>query len=209
MRKIYISGKISGREPDARVEFAHAKRLLEAAGYRAVNPFSNGLGPDDPWERHLAADLHALLGCDALVQLPGWEDSRGARLEAEFAAVEGIAVYGPDAFRSLVGLHQGDTVGDTKAYLMVRDALSRRLEDVGLSRRAYNCLVRDCGLITLADLAACKEKELSRLRNFGKGTMLEVKTLLERMGLSLGMKTGEYGFSRRDIGKYNFLYGKD
>lgn len=86
--KVYISGKISGQEDLARKQFAEAEARLRKAGYQTVNPFDNGLKDDDPWERHLAVDIIGLLACDAICQLPGWEDSRGARLEAEVAVVK-------------------------------------------------------------------------------------------------------------------------
>lgn len=88
--KIYISGKISGQEARARKQFAEAELRLTAAGYDTVNPFDNGLKDDDPWEKHLAVDIIDLLACDGICQLPGWEDSRGARLEAEVARTKGI-----------------------------------------------------------------------------------------------------------------------
>ena len=90
--RIYISGKISGREDIARREFLIAKRHVESLGHDAVNPFENGLGVDDTWERHLAVDIVNLLQCDALCQLPGWEDSRGARLEYEIAKLHGLDI---------------------------------------------------------------------------------------------------------------------
>lgn len=88
--RVYISGKISGKEKIARREFKAAQRKLEAIGHDPVNPFYNGLKEDDTWERHLAVDILDLLSCEAVFQLPGWEDSRGARLEAEVARLKGI-----------------------------------------------------------------------------------------------------------------------
>lgn len=96
--RIYISGKISGREEEARAEFAAAKAYLDRIGHEAVNPFDNGLSVDDTWERHLAVDIRDLLTCDAVCQLPGWEDSRGARLEAEVALVHDIPVIPSTSF---------------------------------------------------------------------------------------------------------------
>lgn len=88
--KVYLSGRITGRIPEARLEFRDAQRRLEALGHSVVNPFGNGLGDDDAWERHLAVDIIHLMECDALCQLPGWEESLGARLENEIAVLKGI-----------------------------------------------------------------------------------------------------------------------
>lgn len=96
--KVYISGKISGKEQEAQIAFFAIERLLTSCGFEPVNPFKNGLTEDDTWERHLAVDIIALLECDAILQLPGWEDSRGARLEYEIAKLKRIpiAVVGTD-----------------------------------------------------------------------------------------------------------------
>ena len=88
--RVYISGKITGREPEARLEFQDAERRLVMQGHVAVNPFRNGLTDEDAWERHLAVDIVHLMECDAILQLPGWEDSRGARLEYEIAVLRGM-----------------------------------------------------------------------------------------------------------------------
>lgn len=97
--RIYISGKISGREDVARREFLLAKACIQSLGHTAVNPFENGLGVDDTWERHLAVDIVNLLQCDALCQLPGWEDSRGARLEHEIAKLHDIEIISYESFK--------------------------------------------------------------------------------------------------------------
>lgn len=89
MKTYYISGKISGIESEAKKTFAKAKDYLHNLGYGALNPFENGLTADDTWERHLAVDILDLLTCDGLIQLDGWEDSRGARLEYEIARLKG------------------------------------------------------------------------------------------------------------------------
>lgn len=91
--KIYISGKITGREALARREFAEAKRLLEKLGHTGVNPFDNGLRDEDPWEEHLAADIISLMECDAIYLLPGWEKSRGASLEYAIARRSNKTVF--------------------------------------------------------------------------------------------------------------------
>lgn len=92
MTKVYISGRISGKEPEARNEFYKAEQQLRKKGYVPVNPFKNGLTEDDTWERHLAVDIIDLLQCNAMIQLPGWEDSRGARLEYEIALLKQIPI---------------------------------------------------------------------------------------------------------------------
>ena len=90
--KAYISGKITGIEDQARIQFQQAYDHLRELGIEAINPFNNGLTDDNTWEQQLAIDIKILLKCDTLIQLPGWEDSRGARLEYEIAQIHDIDI---------------------------------------------------------------------------------------------------------------------
>lgn len=45
------------------------------------------------YERILAVDLEAVATCDAIVLLPGWENSNGAKRELVHAISLGLAVY--------------------------------------------------------------------------------------------------------------------
>lgn len=46
--------------------------------------------PDDVW---LDGDIELMRRCDAVLMVPGWERSSGARAEKEIAENEGIPVY--------------------------------------------------------------------------------------------------------------------
>jgi hypothetical protein len=64
-----------------------------------VNPLDlhPALG-DVVWAQAMRADLRALIVCEAISLLPGWEDSRGARLEVEIARALGLEeVYAREA----------------------------------------------------------------------------------------------------------------
>lgn len=89
-KKVYISGSITADIKTARLDFAKKEAELLQKGYQPVNPFKNGLSDDDPWEKHLATDILSLLGCDYIVMLPGWKNSRGATLEHEIAVLKNI-----------------------------------------------------------------------------------------------------------------------
>lgn len=91
--KVYVSGPITGRLIEARRQFAEAKVHLTDAGFDVFNPLENGLGVDEPWERHLAVDVLELLACQAILPLPGWEQSQGARLEMEVAKLVGLRIF--------------------------------------------------------------------------------------------------------------------
>lgn len=91
--RVYISGAISGREPNkVRKEFELAKMYLRREGYEAISPLANGLPWDCAWEVHMREDLHLLLECDKVAMLPGWRESKGARLEVFVASELGMEV---------------------------------------------------------------------------------------------------------------------
>jgi len=77
--KLYLSGPVSNN-PDARNLFYKAEEYYSSIGYEVVNPLK--LNMDCPtWEQAMRRDIAALMDCDAIVMLPGWELSKGAKLE--------------------------------------------------------------------------------------------------------------------------------
>lgn len=91
--KVYISGAISNRDPEeVRKDFERAEKLLKSLGWEVVNPLANGLTVAHTWEEHMRADLHLLLECDKVAVLPGWRESKGARLEVFVASELGMEV---------------------------------------------------------------------------------------------------------------------
>jgi len=67
------------------------------------------------------------------------------------------------------------------------EKLKLPISELELSVRSSNCL-REAKIKTLADLVVKTEEEMLALKNFGKKSLNEIKTLLNAMGLSLGMK---------------------
>ena len=91
--KVYISGPIAHYDLQERKQaFLMAKERLESQGYDPVNPFDNGVPDDAHWRDHMRADIAMLLECDAILMLPGWELSKGCKLELDVASSCGIAV---------------------------------------------------------------------------------------------------------------------
>jgi DNA-directed RNA polymerase alpha subunit len=71
-----------------------------------------------------------------------------------------------------------------KEFFERNDLLKTPLTQLNLSKRTYNCF--DYPKIkTLEDLTMYTEKELMKLRNFGKIGLIEIKNLLEQYNLSL------------------------
>ena len=93
--RVYISGPMTGLPDLNYPAFRTEATLWRANGHEAVNP-AELEGPDDEaWEWYLKRDLKALLDCDAVVLLPGWEASRGANLEVHVARALGMEVIEP------------------------------------------------------------------------------------------------------------------
>lgn len=88
--KIYISGPITGYVPEERREtFQRAASRLAQAGYHPIDPMNET--PEQPnWAAYMRADIALLLQCDAVALLPGWDESRGSRIEAQLAIDLGI-----------------------------------------------------------------------------------------------------------------------
>lgn len=76
--------------------------------------------------------------------------------------------------------------------LRMRHLLLTKLSDMELSVRALNCL-KAAEIETFADLVSHQRSELMKFRNFGKKSLNEIDTVVERLKLSFGM----------DITKYN------
>ena len=96
-RIIYISGPITGMIEDNQPAFAAMAAQLRADGPTVINPhelFREVFRPLT-WEDYMRDDLTALLTCTHLVLLPGWESSRGARLEKYVAEHLGMSVEVP------------------------------------------------------------------------------------------------------------------
>lgn len=93
MRKIYISGPISGLPFDqVKQNFNEAEIRLQEQGYEVVNPLNNGLHPESAWREHLRADIRSLMGCDAIYLLKGYQDSKGAMIEYDLARILGYDI---------------------------------------------------------------------------------------------------------------------
>ena len=65
--------------------------------------------------------------------------------------------------------------------------LGKSVEELELSVRANNCL-RNANITTIGELVQRTEAELMKTKNFGKKSLQEIKDVLARIGLSLGMR---------------------
>lgn len=90
---IYISGPMTGL-PDLNFPAFHAAAAaLRAVGLQALNPAELDHGFDPAWDVCLRGDIVALVGCNSILMLDGWMQSKGARLERHIAVQLGMPVH--------------------------------------------------------------------------------------------------------------------
>jgi hypothetical protein len=104
MRTVYLAGPMSKIEGWNYPAFHAAAERLRRQGYTVVNPAELHASPDTiTWEEAMRVDIPALMACDAIALLPGWKESRCARLEAFVAQEVGIRVVCAETLESIGG----------------------------------------------------------------------------------------------------------
>ncbi len=98
IKRIYISGPMTGLPGFNFAAFHAAAAGLRRAGFEVVNPAE--VNPDPTTHRYacLRDDLASLARCDALALLDGWERSPGANREVHNALAMGFVVAPLDAW---------------------------------------------------------------------------------------------------------------
>lgn len=92
VKRIYLSGAMTGC-PDLNFPAFHAAaKALRAKGHDVVNPAEIKPEGEPSWSACMRADLKAMLDCCTVALLPGWEDSKGANIEARLAIQLGMRV---------------------------------------------------------------------------------------------------------------------
>ena len=96
--RIYLSGKITGREKeDYSRQFARAETFYKTSGFDVENPVKIGeevlkINPKAEWQDFMIRDLEALRTCTHIVLLEGWEESKGAKMEKAEAEKLGLEI---------------------------------------------------------------------------------------------------------------------
>lgn len=90
MKKLYLAGPMSHYPNHNYENFQHWATLLRAVGFEVANPAE--INPDTGigWRASMLRDIPHVLTADAIAVMPGWELSRGARLEVHIAQELGI-----------------------------------------------------------------------------------------------------------------------
>lgn len=98
-RSVYISGPMTGMPNFNFPAFNEAAAAWRANGWEVLNPAEEFDGRTDmEREQYLRCDIENLLKVDGIALLPGWADSKGARLELAIAQELGLSIYNAHTF---------------------------------------------------------------------------------------------------------------
>lgn len=90
MKRVYLSGPMSGIPESNFPAFHEWAARLRAEGFEVVSPAE--IEEAGSWEMCLRKDMRELPTCDAIALMPGWERSKGAHLELHVAHRLGMEV---------------------------------------------------------------------------------------------------------------------
>lgn len=101
MKKVYISGPMTGYEDNNYPAFFEAEEKLKAMGFDVINPARNT--PPEPvtWEGYMRMAIKQVCDSDMVTVLDGWSFSRGANEEFYIAKVLDIPVIPIEELLSL------------------------------------------------------------------------------------------------------------
>lgn len=91
---VYLSGPMTGIADFNFPAFANAAAAWREAGFDVRSPHE-AFGGDKTraYAEYIREDVRMMLDCTAIAMLPGWEASRGARMELHLAQMMGFDVY--------------------------------------------------------------------------------------------------------------------
>ena len=90
--RVYLSGPMTGLPEYNYPAFNALAATLRARDFVVNNPAENGK-EGCGWHECMRAAVKQLCDSDAVVMLPGWEKSRGARIEVGLAADLGLSLH--------------------------------------------------------------------------------------------------------------------
>ena len=90
--RIYIAGPMTGIKDFNYPAFHAAAKQLRAYGDEIINPAEVVTEKDKPWAYCIRKDIAALLTCECIYMLRGYQSSRGAMLELQIATELGMNI---------------------------------------------------------------------------------------------------------------------
>ena len=125
--------------------------------------------------------------------LETWTDGRitpdEALKEGAFILLQHLKVFYDISHEEIE--FESPTVEVSEEKNRLRDLLNMSVNELELSVRAANCL-NNANISSVGQLVMMKESDMLKFRNFGKKSLNELKTILQKMGLWFG-----YEFDRR------------
>ncbi len=103
---VYISGPISDIPNWNREAFETVSKKVVDLGHETVNPHDLFKDLDTEgytWHQFMPPCIKALVDCDAVLTLPSWEFSRGAKLEVDIARALDKPVFSYHKFFEVYG----------------------------------------------------------------------------------------------------------
>ena len=99
IKKIYISGKITGQPIDEVIsKFQAAEAKIRRFGFEPVSPLRNGLPFEAEWADQMGEDVKLLLKSDAIYMMADWRQSEGAMIEYLVARRRRMRIFLAETF---------------------------------------------------------------------------------------------------------------
>jgi hypothetical protein len=209
MKRIYCSGPMTGHPNNNYEAFDRNTKFLRDSGWDVISPAEMdaelGVDPNQPFseEQYLNVIKHdyaALLTCDAIAFMPGFEKSRGAKLESDFANVLKLDRYRVDADNSY--FEKELVIGLTGYAQSGKDTIAKEfINEAGFERHGFADALKEM----LYDLNPIATEKISDVRDASTrysrvGTIvdangweeakkqMEIRQLLQRLGTEAGRK---------------------
>ena len=146
--QLYIAGPMTGLENFNYKAFFDTEEELIKLGYQPLNParhdgenFEDAMkhvgtseSPAHPWEYYIRRDIPIVAQADGLLLLPGWEASRGARLEVSIAKALSMPLF---ILRDGVVLPRVRVIGISGYARSGKDTLGAILTKEGYDRVSF------------------------------------------------------------------------
>lgn len=205
MTKVYIAGPMTGIKDWNFPAFFEAERQLEELGYEVINPAHNDgatvqdalqsagtpESPNNLWSYYMKRDLPQVMNVDMLCVLPGWQTSKGARLEVTVARAIGLPLM---VLKDERLVPRVEVVGISGWARTGKDTVAARLvEKYGYTRMSFADPMREalCRLDPLITVGEMQGVGLaSAVEGLGwealKSLSPDVRGLMQRMGTEVG-----------------------
>lgn len=99
--KLYIAGPMTDLPESNYPAFHAAAKVLRELGHTVLNPADNPVPACGTWLGYMRMSLVQIADSEAIVMLPGWTTSKGARIEHQLARDLGMNTYVLQDFESI------------------------------------------------------------------------------------------------------------